>query len=89
MTDSYYVVTKTEKRSKMEFNFDETTLLEHKDNALNDTNSYLIISKAATVEDAEMQNVIQIIDETGEEVNCTYDKFVEIFDQEGLAGFIL
>ena len=58
MTDSYYVVTKTEKRSKMEFNFDETTLLEHKDNALNDTNSYLILSKAATVEDAEMQNVI-------------------------------
>ncbi len=73
----------------MEFKFDESTLLEHKDNALNDTNSYLILSKAATVADTEMQKVIQIIDETGEEVNCTYDKFLEIFDQEGLAGFIM
>lgn len=80
---------KLKRGQQMKFNFDETTLLEHKDNALNDTNSYLILSKAATVEDADMQNVIQIIDETGEEVNCTYDKFVEIFDQEGLAGFIM
>ncbi len=73
----------------MEFKFDETRLLEHKDNPVNDINSYLILSKADTVEDAEMENVIQIIDESGKEVNCTYDKFVEIFDQEGLAGFIL
>ncbi len=73
----------------MEFNFGETTLLEHKDNALSDVNSYLILSKAANVEENDMQNVIQIIDESGEEVNCTYDKFVEIFDQEGLAGFIM
>ncbi len=73
----------------MEFKFDETTLLEHKDNALNEINSYLILSKAAEVEDVEMEGVIQIIDESGMEVNCTYDKFVEIFDQEGLSGFIL
>lgn len=80
---------KTKEVTEMEFKFDESTLLEHKDNALNDTNSYLILSKAATVADTEMQKVIQIIDETGEEVNCTYDKFLEIFDQEGLAGFIM
>lgn len=73
----------------MEFKFDESTLLEHKDNASMDSNSYLILSKAPTVKDSEMQNIIQIIDENGEEVNCTYDKFVEIFDQEGLAGFIM
>ena len=36
-----------------------------------------------------MENVIQIIDETGMEVNYTSDKFVEIFDQEGLTGFII
>lgn len=73
----------------MEFKFEETKLLEHRDNSLNDINSYLILSKADTVKDAEIENVIKIIDESGLEVNCTYDKFVEIFDQEGLAGFIL
>ena len=73
----------------MEFKFDETALFEHKDNSLNETNSYLILSKNHTVKKAEMEKVIQIIDESGIEVNCTYDKFVEIFDQEGLSGFIM
>ena len=49
----------------------------------------MIISKAPQVEDVDLQNVIQIIDESGEEVSCTYDKFVEIFDEQGLAGFIM
>lgn len=73
----------------MEFKFEETTLFEHKENELNEINSYLILSTNSAVKKAEMENVIQIIDETGMEVNCTYDKFVEIFDQEGLAGFII
>ena len=73
----------------MEFKFNETTLFEHKENELNEINSYLILSTNEAVKRAEMENVIQIIDESGMEVNCTYDKFVEIFDQEGLAGFII
>jgi len=73
----------------MDFNFEDTTLFEHKDNALNDMNSYMIVSKNENVNDMEMNNIIKIIDETGAEVNCTYDKFVEIFDEEGLAGFIM
>ena len=73
----------------MEFNFDNTTLLEHKDNPFNESNSYLILSTNQDVKANEMNNIIQIIDESGSEVNCTYDKFVEIFDQEGLAGFIM
>lgn len=73
----------------MEFKFDETALFEHKDNSLNEINSYLILSRNQAVQEAEMENVIQIIDESGMEVNCTYDKFVEIFDQEGLSGFIM
>ncbi|MBR6723331.1 hypothetical protein IKL64_07745 [bacterium] len=73
----------------MEFKFEETTLFEHKENELNEINSYLILSTNEAVKKADMENVIQIIDETGMEVNCTYDKFVEIFDQEGLAGFII
>jgi oligoendopeptidase F len=74
----------------MEFNFnDETRLYAHKDNEINDVNSYLILSKDEDVKDTDFQSVIQIIDETGTEVSCTYDKFVEIFDEEGLSGFIL
>ncbi len=73
----------------MEFKFDETRLLEHKDNPFNESNSYLILSTNRDVQENEMNNIIQIIDETGTEVNCTYDKFVEIFDEEGFAGFIM
>ncbi|MCM1338402.1 MAG: hypothetical protein NC191_01885 [Muribaculaceae bacterium] len=73
----------------MEFSFKETTLLEHKGNEFSESNSYLILSKNEGVNDTEMNNIIQIIDETGHEVNCTYDKFVEIFDEEGFAGFIM
>lgn len=73
----------------MNFKFEETALFEHKDNGLNDTNSYLILSKNEAVTNADLEKVIQIVDESGIEVNCTYDKFVEIFDQEGLAGFIM
>lgn len=49
----------------------------------------MIVSKAQDVETADFENIIQIVDETGNEVNCTFDKFVEIFDKEGLSGFIL
>ena len=73
----------------MNFEFNETRLFEHKDNELNDSNSYLIVSKSEAVPETDFENVIQIIDESGMEVNCTYDKFVEIFDKEGLAGFIM
>ncbi len=73
----------------MDFKFNETRLFEHKDNELNDSNSYLILSKNESVPETDFENVIQIIDESGMEVNCTYDKFVEIFDKEGLAGFIM
>ncbi len=73
----------------MEFKFEETTLWEHKDNAMNDVNSYMILAKAPEVKDSQIQKVIEIIDESGEQVSCTYDKFVEIFDKQGLAGFII
>ncbi len=80
---------KLKRGKQMEFKFEDSTLLEHKDNAVKDSNTYMIISKAPQVEDVDLQNVIQIIDESGEEVSCTYDKFVEIFDEQGLAGFIM
>lgn len=73
----------------MEFNFEETTLYEHKDNAYREVNSYYIVSKDESVKESDLEKVIQIIDETGSEVTCTMDKFVEIFDQEGLSGFIM
>lgn len=49
----------------------------------------MIVSKANGVKNTDFNNVIQILDETGNEVVCTYDKFVEIFDKEGLPGFIM
>lgn len=73
----------------MEFNFEETMLFELKENELKEANSYMILSKNEAVKDAELENIIQIVDESGTGVNCTYDKFVEIFDEEGLAGFII
>jgi hypothetical protein len=73
----------------MEFKFEETALFELKDNELREVNSYLVLSTNQAVKKTDLENVIQIIDESGMEVNCTYDKFVEIFDQEGLSGFII
>lgn len=81
--------TTNERGLDMEFKFEDTTLIEHETNAFNEINSYLILSTNEAVKRAEMENVIQIIDETGIEVNYTSDKFVEIFDQEGLTGFII
>ena len=73
----------------MEFKFEDTQLVALKDNPFRETNSYYIVSKSNDVNDFEMENVIKIIDESGLEVSCTVDKFVEIFDKEGLAGCIL
>ena len=49
----------------------------------------MFISKSNEVSDSEIDNVIKIIDEAGNEVNCTVDKFIEIFDNYGLEGFLL
>ena len=47
-------------------------------------NSFIIIAKEPKVNPDEM---ISIIDENGRETNCTLDKFIEIFDNQGLSGF--
>ena len=73
----------------MEFKYQETTLVENENNNLMDHNSYYIISRDEKVSEEDFEDVIKIIDESGQEVNCTYDKFVEIFDEEGLSGFIV
>ena len=70
----------------MEFKFEEATLFELRENELREVNSYMVLSKTKSVKDSD---IIQIVDEAGIEVNCTVDKFVEIFDQEGLSGFII
>lgn len=80
---------KRKRLNKMEFKESESTLLEMKNNRESDSNSYMIISKDPSIKDVDMENVIQIIDESGNEVSCTYDKFVEIFDEQGLSGFIM
>ena len=49
-----------------------------------------MVSKNKAVQEADIKNVIQILDENGtDDISCTMDKFVEIFDKNGLAGFIM
>jgi len=68
----------------------EEQLFEFTDKGLQEVSSVIMVSKNKAVQDAEFNNIIQIIDEKGtEEVACTVDKFVEIFDNSGLAGFIM
>ena len=55
----------------------------------NDRKNLMFISKSSGVNDAELNNVIQIIDEKGNEMNFTLDKFIEIYDNHGLAGFVM
>ena len=73
----------------MEIKFEDTQLIAHERNAFNETNTFMILSTNEAVKRSDMENVIQVIDETGIEINYTSDKFVEIFDQEGLTGFII
>lgn len=66
------------KNLQMEFDVERST---------EDVNSYKIVDAEKIVND--FNNFIEIIDENGTNVTLTNDKFVEIFDNEGLSGFIL
>lgn len=72
----------------MDLKFTQNGIIEQK-NTLSDYGEVTFISKAAGVEEEAFANVVQIIDESGNEVNCTIDKFIEIFDNHGLEGFIM
>ena len=69
----------------MDLNFGD----ERNTEMLHDMSSFFVVTKSAGIKDSDFNNVIKILDESGSSVDCTYDKFVEILDQEGLAGFIL
>lgn len=56
---------------------------------LSNVGQVIALSKAADIGNAQFNSVIQIIDESGNEINCTIDKFIEIFDRQGLEGFIM
>lgn len=49
----------------------------------------MFISKAKGYDNSEFENIVQFIDEAGNELNCTVSKFIEIFDNQGLEGFLL
>lgn len=70
----------------MELQFTQNGLF---NNELTECGEVMFVSKSSDVEQSAFDNVIQIIDESGNEVNCTIDKFIEIFDTHGLEGFIL
>ena len=68
----------------------EEQLFEFTPKGLQEVNSIIMVSKNKAVQEADIKNVIQILDENGtDDISCTMDKFVEIFDNEGLAGFIM
>lgn len=68
----------------------EEQLFEFTPKGLQEVNSIIMVSKNKAVQEADIKNVIQILDENGtDDISCTMDKFVEIFDKNGLAGFIM
>lgn len=68
----------------------EEQLFEFTPKGLQQVNSIIMVSKNKAVQEADIKNVIQILDENGtDDISCTMDKFVEIFDKNGLAGFIM
>lgn len=68
----------------------EEQLFEFTPKGLQEVNSIIMVSKNKAVQEADIKNVIQILDENGtDDISCTRDKFVEIFDKNGLAGFIM
>lgn len=72
--------------NNMNFNFNKNKL----DNKSTDNFGELqMISKSADVSDEDFSNIVQIIDEKGNEISYTTNKFIEIFDKKGLEGFIL
>ncbi|MBP3821748.1 hypothetical protein J6G99_08930 [bacterium] len=73
----------------MAFRLRDLAMYANKNNKTSEKNSYLIVSKANDVEESDLRDLIKIIDETGKEVSCTVEKFLEIFDYQGLEGFIL
>lgn len=68
----------------------EEQLFEFTPKGLQQVNSIIMVSKNKAIQEADIKNVIQILDENGtDDISCTMDKFVEIFDKNGLAGFIM
>lgn len=64
-------------------------LFKNLNDGLAEENSYMILSTGNHINKSDFENVIQIIDESGKSLSCTREKFVEIFDKEGLSGFII
>jgi hypothetical protein len=49
--------------------------------------SFVILSSTGDID--SFDNVIEIIDEQGLGLVCTQAEFIEIFDKEGLSGFVM
>lgn len=57
-----------------------------------DISSFGLIATVSTAKDCknkDFDKVVQILDETGDEVNITDNNILEVFDQQGLSGLIL
>lgn len=54
----------------------------------NELSSFVFVSADGLCSKNDLNNVIQVFDESGIGISYTYNKFVEIFDKKGLSGFI-
>lgn len=72
----------------MDLIFENNRLL-NQDETLSDIGKMMVLSKAADITERDFDNFVRVIDESGHEISCTADKFIEIFDEYGLEGFIL
>ncbi|MBR1425208.1 hypothetical protein IJ579_06565 [bacterium] len=80
--------TQDEKRFAMiNFKFSDSEMLQSTQNSKSGSNTYLIISKNPPQKDST--EVIKFVDENGNEMDFTMEKFIEIFDNQGLSGFIM
>ena len=70
----------------MDFKFNDITFIIDIDKTTEDTNSYKVMSVEDSVN--KFNDFIEILDEDGNEVRYTADKFMEVFDSKGLEGFI-
>lgn len=71
----------------MQMNLEFSALIEDTD--ISSFGLIAAVSSANDCKDEDFDRVIQILDESGDEVNITQDKLFQVFDQHGLNNFIL
>ena len=73
----------------MDFKFDQIPFFKFLRKEAKEEEPYVVLATDEEIKESEMEDAVQIVDESGKKVICSKEKFVEIFDKKGLSGFIL